>query len=130
MSYILNSPTSSSGNVLIASTGASTSATTFTLPWNGTSASTWDVSHPVTISHKATVELNGKDADVIINGESLKDSIREIKEVLRIPGRLNRDTKLEDNWEELKAAAEHYEKLVQEYKKKQRVWDTLKDKSL
>ena len=125
MSYSIYNPTNIS--VGYTSTPASTSATNLT--WGGvatgTGLPTWS-SSPVTITQKATIDLKGEDADVIINGESLKDSIREIKDALRIPSKLTRDPVLEKEWEELQAAGEHYQKLLKEYKEKQKVWDTLK----
>ena len=134
MSYYAITPktTYGSGNVLISTGMTGTSATSFTVPWNGTSATTWDTTYtnPVTITQKATIDLRGDDADITINGESLKDSIKEIKDFLRIPGKINRDKTLEEDWEELKKAADHYERLLKEYKEKQKVWDTLKDKNL
>lgn len=84
----------------------------------------------VTVNQKATIDLKGKDADIVINGESLKDAIREIKEALRIPNRLQQNSELEQSWDELQAAADHYNKLLVEYKEKQKVWETLKKQDL
>lgn len=131
MSYNIYTTTPASyGNITlnpIPVTGAS-----YSVNANGTSASdltwagtAWNTA-PVTITQKATIDLKGEDADIVINGESLRDSIREIKEALRIPSRLSRDKGLEKDWSELQEAADHYEKLLKEYKEKQKVWDTLK----
>jgi hypothetical protein len=134
MSYTIYNPGSgyTYGNLTV---GAPTGASGYTYTSSGTSATdmiwnntgTWGASNPVTITQKAQIELQGDDADIKINGESLKDAIREIKEALRIPGRLARDEKLEKDWEELLAAADHYTKLLKEYQDKQKVWNTLKD---
>lgn len=131
MSYSIYNPTNVTyGNLTVGA--ASTSASQYV--WHGTSAGTsatdWTIynNNPVTITQKATVELTGEDADVVINGESLRDSIREIKEALRIPSKLNRDPKLEKDWEELQAAGDHYQKLLKEYREKQKVWDALNGK--
>jgi hypothetical protein len=133
MSYSINYPTNVTyGNLAV---GAANGATGYTYTSSGTSATdliwgntgTWaTATNPVTITQKATIELKGDDADIIMNGESLKESIREIKEALRIPSKLNRDEKLEKEWEELQAAGDHYTKLLKEYREKQKVWDTLK----
>ena len=104
-------------------TSTGTSATD--LIW-GNNGSSWAAA-PVTISQKATIELKGDDADVVINGESLKDTLKAIQETLRMPVNLKRDPALEKDWAELQAAADHYEKLKKEYLEKQRVWNTLKD---
>lgn len=92
---------------------------------NGTSAT--DISwNPVTITQKPTIELKGEDADVVINGESLNETLKAIKDALKIPGILQRNELLEKEWEELKAVADHYNKLKKEYTEKQRVWDIMK----
>jgi hypothetical protein len=83
----------------------------------------------VTITQKATIDLKGEDADIIINGESLNETLKEIKAALRIPSRLgNRDPELEKKWDELGQAAEQYNRLLKEYRDKQKVWDALNDK--
>ena len=131
MSYNIYTTTPTSyGNITLAPTAIT--GPSYSVNANGTSASdlTWSgtswTTAPVTITQRATIDLKGDDADVVINGESLRDSIKEIKEALRIPSRLARDEVLEKNWSELQAAAEHYEKLLKEYKEKQKVWDALK----
>ena len=75
---------------------------------------------------KATIDLRGEEADIVINGESLKETLQAIKDALKIPGRIQQDAKLEESFEELKQIREHYEKLLKEYKEKEMVWDTLK----
>lgn len=113
--------------------GGLTGSYTFTNS-NGTSATDfgqWSVSaNPVTITQKATIDLKGEEADIVINGESLKETLQSIKEALRIPGKLRQDEKLEQDFEELKAIREKYERMVKEYKEKQKVWSTLKDSNL
>jgi hypothetical protein len=136
MSYYMHNPSTqyNYGNVVIGP--APTSTTGYTYTSGGTSATdlvwgnngSWGISaNPVTITQRAQIELKGDDADIIMNGESLNETLKEIKEALRIPSKLTRDEQLEKDWEELQRAADHYNKLKQEYKEKQRVWDTLKD---
>lgn len=134
MSYVYTSTSPVYGNITL--TQPNQSAGSYTIGpgiANGTSATdlwsatSWSTA-PVTITQKATIDLKGEDADIVINGESLRDSIKEIKEALRIPGKLEkRDPELEKKWEELQEAANHYHKLLEEYKQKQKVWDTLKN---
>jgi hypothetical protein len=128
MSYQIYPQNVTYGNVTLST--PNTTGSTYT--WNGVGTSAWDVSYtnPVTITQKATIDLKGEDADVIINGESLKDAIKEIKDALRIPGKIQHDAQLERDWDELKAAGDHYEKLRKEYREKQKVWNTLKNKNL
>lgn len=114
----------------------STSATTYTLSGlNGTSATdvwtntAWSTS-PVTITQKATIDLKGEDADIIINGESLNETLKSIRNALRIPERLVRNEQLESDFDELKAAHAHYEELLKKYAEKQKVWNALKNTDL
>lgn len=96
---------------------------------NGTSATdfTWtSTATPVTISQNATIDLKGDGADIVINGESLNETLKEIKEALRIPDKIKRDEHLEKNFEEIRILREKYEAMVKEYKEKQQVWDILK----
>jgi hypothetical protein len=96
---------------------------------NGTSATdfTWtSTATPVTISQSATIDLKGDGADIVINGESLNETLKEIKEALRIPDKIKRDEHLEKNFEEIRILREKYEAMVKEYKEKQQVWDILK----
>jgi hypothetical protein len=131
MSYnIYSSPNYTYGNITLNTPNTTGSVYTIGVGANGTSATDWAnatwTTAPVTISQKATIDLKGEDADIVINGESLNETLKGIKDALRIPGKLKRDAKLEQDWEELKAAADHYNKLLKEYSEKQRVWDTLK----
>lgn len=131
MSYLINPSTYNYGNLSV-SAPSSTAGYTYTSSGTGAnnlvwgSNGNWDTA-PVTISQKATVELQGEGADVIINGESLKDTLKEIRDALRMPVNLKRDPALEKDWTELQEAADHYEKLKKEYLEKQKVWNTLKD---
>lgn len=125
MSYTIYNPTSVNyGNLTVGA--AHTSATNLTWTGTGTSADWTTYTNPVTITQKAQIDLTGEDADIRMNGESLKETLREIKDALRIPSKLNRDPGLEKDWAELKDAGEHYQKLLKEYREKQKVWDTLK----
>jgi len=116
----------SSGQVLSAGSGGSNG----TYPINATSSTWTNTSTAAVIDAAGTMELRGKNADLIINGESLKDTLNEIKMALRIPNKLTRDPILEEEFDELKRAAEHYEKLKEKYLEQQKVWDTLKNKNL
>ena len=92
----------------------------------GIGGGTWAV-NPVTVTPSATIQLEGKDADVVINGESLKETLQAIKEALRIPTKIERDDRLEKDFEEIRELREKYERKVQEYKEQQRAWSILKD---
>ena len=68
------------------------------------------------------IQLDGEGADIKVNGWSLIDAIKKIEERLNI---LHPNTKLEAEWEDLKALGEQYRKLEQHIKDKQATWDRL-----
>ena len=71
----------------------------------------------------AQLELEGPDADVIIDGKSLTKTIEAIEQRLNI---LNVNTELEAEWSELRALGDQYRELEQHIKEKQATWDKLK----
>lgn len=76
---------------------------------------------PNSFSGKLTVE--GPDADIDINGISLKTAITEIQQRLNI---LQPNTKLEAEWDQLRELGEQYRKLEANIVEKQKIWNNLK----
>jgi len=74
-------------------------------------------------SHSATIQLDGDNADIKVNGWSLVDAIQKIEERLNI---LHPNTKLEAEWEELRDLGAKYRELEQHIRNKQATWDRLK----
>lgn len=68
------------------------------------------------------IQMDDPEADIKIRGTSLMDRIEKIEQRLGI---INRNTKLEEGWPELRELAEQYQKLEQELADKQAVWDRL-----
>jgi hypothetical protein len=66
------------------------------------------------------------DTDIELDGLSLKDAMQSIRDELMIPTRLTRNRKLEEEFSELQAAAEHYYELEREFLEKKKMWATLK----
>lgn len=97
---------------------------------NTTTASPWIVSgtgtgtNPVTIDQSGSIKLIGKNADIDINGISLKDTLAKIEERLAI---LTPNAKLEAEWQELKDLGDAYRKLESEITEKMKTWDILKE---
>lgn len=91
-----------------------------------TGATSWASSSTLNVGQSGKVDIRGEDADILVNGESLMATLREIKEELRIPGLLERKPELEQDFDELRALAEEYQAKVVEYKEKKRAWDILK----
>lgn len=129
MSYAITQPYTV-GNISV--TGSSGSSSIFTIGANGTSATdmwtntSWTTA-PVTISQKATIDLQGEDADVVINGKSLSKTLEGIQERL---GMLEMNPELEAEFDELREAANRYRELEKKFKEQKRVWDTLKKQDL
>ena len=132
MSYTITQPYQSYnfGNISVAGTNSSSSI--FTVGANGTSATdmwtntSWTTA-PVTISQKATIDLKGDDADVVINGVSLSKTLEGIQERL---GLLEMNPELEKEFDELKAAGDAYRELEKRFKEQKQVWETLKKQDL
>lgn len=102
------------GSVLTASaTGPTWTYTTDTIP-------------TASLTQSAQLSLTGENADIKINGESLNETLKEIKEALLVPRGLLRNTELENEFDELKQLALDYEQRVKEFKEKKKVWDILK----
>ena len=96
-----------------------------TVPWvtTGTSMSS-GVGIGEWANHtSAKIQLNGPDADIEINGESLKDMLKNIEQRLNI---LKPDASLEKEWDELRALGEQYRALEKHILEKQATWDKLK----
>ena len=106
-------------NVTITSTGATT-APTFT---TGTGiASPWMSTSTIAGTNSTKINLDGKDADIVINGHSLTDTLQALEERLNI---LVPNTQLEKEWAELKQLGDKYRKLEQDLIEKNNMWKAL-----
>jgi hypothetical protein len=99
-------------------TGINTSGHVWTT--TGTGTSPYTITSPY---QSAKIQLNGKDADIEVNGESLMTMLHRIEKRLNL---LTPNTKLEEEWEELRELGEQYRRLEQHIKDKQATWDRLK----
>jgi len=93
---------------------------------NGTGGYSWAATNPMTVKQSGTIELRGEDADININGESLMSTLKEIRDHLRIPDRLDRNPELESEFEELRTLGEQYREMEAKYKSHKKVFDILK----
>lgn len=75
------------------------------------------------IQPTAKLSLEGEDADIEINGESLLAMIRGIQDRLNI---LTPDRELEQEWHELKDLRQQYEAKLAECREKSKAWKALK----
>lgn len=69
------------------------------------------------------IQLNGEDADIEVNGESLMGMLRTIEDRLNI---LKPNETLESEWADLKALGDQYRALEKHIKEKQATFDKLK----
>ena len=97
--------------------------TGISVPWTTTGSNTITLDHSWNKGTSAKICLDGPDADIKINGESLIDMLRNIEQRLNI---LQPNPDLESEWEELRALGDQYRALEQHILKKQATWDKLK----
>jgi len=83
---------------------------------------TWS-STTAMLTPSGQIELKGDQADVVINGVSLNETLKGIQDRLNI---LRPSTELEAEWDELRELGELYRKLEAELKEKQLMWDIMK----
>jgi hypothetical protein len=77
----------------------------------------------LTVSQSGTIQLEGENADIRVNGESMMQTLRNIQDRLNM---LRPNPELEAEWDELRALGEQYRKLESEFKEKSKMWNTLK----
>jgi hypothetical protein len=114
-------PTTSTPGYTINPGGTYQINTTTTSPWI---VSTGTGTNHVTLDQSGSIKLTGKNADIDINGVSLKNTLAKIEERLAI---LTPNAALEKDWEELKELGDAYRKLEAEITEKMKTWDILKE---
>lgn len=109
-----------------------TSGPSYTITSGGTAgAITWPNNSPawtfsdlsITSPPSGKISLQGDDADIEINGESVVSMLREIRDRLNI---LQVSEEMEQEWDELRVLREQYEAKLAECREKSRAWDALK----
>lgn len=127
MAVVLNPTASITDSLTVSSTGGPysiTSGTGISVPWVGTSTS----SNTITVDsnwHNGTsakIQLDGPDADIEINGESLRDILQNIERRLNI---LKPNKELEKDWNELKELGDQYRKLESKIQAKMKTWNAI-----
>ena len=68
------------------------------------------------------ISINGPDADIEINGESVVGMLKEIRDRLSI---LQVSEEMEQEWDELRVLRKQYEAKLSECREKSRAWQTL-----
>ena len=81
-------------------------------------------SSPYAMNNSGTMSITGENADITLNGKSMRDWMSKVEERLAI---LEPNAKLEAEWAELKELGEQYKAKEREIKEKARAWNILKD---
>ena len=90
---------------------------------NGTASITQNPWSTQSTMAAGKMSLVGEDADLVINGRSLNDTLSRLEERLNI---LNVNERLEAEWEELRELGNQYRKLEEHIKAKMRTYEALK----
>lgn len=77
----------------------------------------------ITAGQSGKISLRGKEADIDIDGKSLKSWMEKVEERLNI---LTPNPELEKDWDDLRKLGERYRKLEKRCKEKAEVWKKLK----
>jgi hypothetical protein len=110
-------PNVSGVNTMLGGTG-------YTYTTNTTSPFLATGSNPaMVVSQGGTIEIKGEDADIKINGKSMKTWMEAVEERLNI---LTPNPELEADWDELQELGERYRALEQKCKEKAQMWAALK----
>ena len=92
-----------------------------TVPWTGTS-DTYTLGPNRNNSTLAKIRLDGPEADIEVNGESLMSMLRNIEQRLNI---LRPSPRLESEWEELRNLGDAYRTLEAKIQAKMKTWDAI-----
>lgn len=78
--------------------------------------------NPMTVNNSGRIQIQGEDADIEINGESVVGMLKEIRDRLNI---IQVSETMEAEWDELRALREQYESKLAECREKSRAWTAL-----
>ena len=85
----------------------------------------WSTSNTLNVPTSGRMELRGDQADIVINGVSLNDTLKLIQDRLCM---LRPNRELEQEWDQLRDLGEQYRELEKQLMEKQRAWDLLRKK--
>jgi len=127
MALVFDPTASVTDSITVSNTGGPytiTSATGISVPWTGTSTT----SNTITVDSSwnkpasAKIRLDGPEADIEINGESLTDMLKIIEQRLNI---LRPNPELESEWEELRELGNAYRTLESKIQAKMKTWNAI-----
>ena len=98
-----------------------TYTTNTTSPWiaNGITGS----NPAMVVNQSGSIEIKGEDADIKINGKSMKIWMEAVEERLNI---LTPNPELEKEWDDLRRLGQRYRALERKCKEKAQMWEALK----
>jgi hypothetical protein len=94
-----------------------------TFQWPNTIWTTNTTASPVTMNQAGKISLQGENADIEINGQSLMKMLEIFQERL---GWMQPNPELEKEWDDLRELGEQYRELEKRCKEKAEVWKKLK----
>ena len=121
-STITSAPTTFGPNV----SGVNTmlGGTGYTYTTNTTSPFLTTGSNPaMVVNQSGSIDIQGQNADIKINGKSMKTWMEQVEERLNI---LTPNPELEKDWDELQELGERYRALERKCKEKAQMWAALK----
>ena len=101
-------------------TGYTYTTNTTTSPWIVNNGST---NPAMVVNQSGSIEIKGEDADIKINGKSMKTWMEAVEERLNI---LTPNPEMEAEWDQLRKLGERYRKLEKKCKEKSLMWNKLK----
>ena len=125
MSVVLNPTASVTDSITVSSTGGPytiTGTPGISVPWTGTSSNTITLDHSWANHTSGKIKLDGPEADIEVNGESLLGMLKTIERRLNI---LRPNESLESEWAELKTLGDAYRKLEADIEAKMKTWDII-----
>jgi hypothetical protein len=125
MSVVLNPTASVTDSITVSSTGGPytiTGTPGISVPWTGTSSNTITLDHSWANHTSGKIKLDGPEADIEVNGESLLGMLKTIERRLNI---LRPNESLESEWAELKTLGDAYRKLEAQIQAKMKTWEAI-----
>jgi hypothetical protein len=75
------------------------------------------------VGQSGRIDIQGKDADIRINGKSMTEWMARVEQQLNI---MTPNPELEKEWDDLRRLGERYRKLEEKCQEKARMWEALK----
>jgi hypothetical protein len=125
MSVVFDPTASVTDSITVSSTSGPytiTGTPGISVPWTGTSSNTITLDHSWSNHTSGKIKLDGPEADIEVNGESLMTMLKTIEQRLNI---LRPNESLESKWTELKTLGDAYRKLEADIEAKMKTWDTI-----